>query len=242
MHRQQRVKMSDQSPERSKTDVGWILSVGKPEGWSVRDENVELPPMAHSTQAKSDLERKRAPTHLALCVLVWTWLVTKASTKSGESISTHFRHFAVDVGAPLRTGNWDFLSKWHPRHIRKLHAWVVVARNVKQRDVEPADEIFEIVERQVAARDDDVWSHRRQAVAIKRFVHLIGDGQYAQRCRLDALEPKRGPGLIDRHERHSAVASHGRQLTEDVSPHPPRGRRQIGGFSRRPSLWIRDPQ
>jgi hypothetical protein len=56
----------------------------------------------------------------------------------------------------------------------------VVARDVEQRDVEPADEILQIVEGQVAAAEDQVGPDLRQAVAVETLIDLVGNGEDAR--------------------------------------------------------------
>jgi hypothetical protein len=57
----------------------------------------------------------------------------------------------------------------------------VVAGNVEHRHVEPADQVLEVVEGEVAAPQDELRPQGRQPVAVQRLVDLVGDGQDA-RC------------------------------------------------------------
>ena len=50
-----------------------------------------------------------------------------------------------------------------------------IAGHVQQRNVGPADQVFEIVEREVPARQDEVRRQSRELVPVERFVHLVGD-------------------------------------------------------------------
>jgi hypothetical protein len=56
----------------------------------------------------------------------------------------------------------------------------MVARHVQQRHVEPAHEVFEVVERQVAAGDRQVGPQRGQAVGVQRLVDLVRDREDAR--------------------------------------------------------------
>jgi hypothetical protein len=56
----------------------------------------------------------------------------------------------------------------------------VVAGHVEQRDVEAADEIFEVVEGQVAAAEHHVRPDLGQLVRVKAFLDLVRDGEDAQ--------------------------------------------------------------
>jgi hypothetical protein len=55
----------------------------------------------------------------------------------------------------------------------------VIARDVVKGDVEPRDEVLEVVERKVAATENQVDVQRRQPVSVERFVDLVGDGEDA---------------------------------------------------------------
>jgi hypothetical protein len=57
----------------------------------------------------------------------------------------------------------------------------VVARDVQQGDVEPADQVLEVVERQVAAADDEVGLDAGQAIAVETLIDLVGDREDADR-------------------------------------------------------------
>lgn len=56
----------------------------------------------------------------------------------------------------------------------------MIAGHVEKRNVEPADQVLEIVEGQVAAAQDQVGPDLRQAIAIEAFIDLVGDGEDAQ--------------------------------------------------------------
>lgn len=56
----------------------------------------------------------------------------------------------------------------------------MVARHVEKGNVQPADEVLEVVERQVAAAQDQVRPDRRELVAVESLLDLVGDGEDAQ--------------------------------------------------------------
>ena len=64
----------------------------------------------------------------------------------------------------------------------------MVAWDVEERHVEPADQIFEVVEGQVAAAHNEVRLDGAQPVAIETFVDFVGDGEYAQCSRYTRLK------------------------------------------------------
>jgi hypothetical protein len=53
----------------------------------------------------------------------------------------------------------------------------VVARHVEHGNVEPAHQVLEVVEGQVAAADDDIGTDLGEPIAIERLVDLVGDGE-----------------------------------------------------------------
>jgi hypothetical protein len=59
----------------------------------------------------------------------------------------------------------------------------VVARHVEQGDVEPGDEVLEVVEGQVAAAEDQVGTQSVEPVAVERLVDLVGDREDARVLR-----------------------------------------------------------
>lgn len=56
----------------------------------------------------------------------------------------------------------------------------MIARHIKQRHIEPADEILQIIERQITARNDQVRTYLRQTLTVKGFVDFVRDREYAQ--------------------------------------------------------------
>ena len=56
----------------------------------------------------------------------------------------------------------------------------MVAGHVQQGDVEPADQVLEVVERQVAAAQDEVGPDAGQAIAVQTVIDLVGNREDAQ--------------------------------------------------------------
>jgi hypothetical protein len=69
----------------------------------------------------------------------------------------------------------------------------VIAGHVEHRNVEAADQVLEVVERQVSASEDDVRPDRIQLVAVEALVDLVGDREDTR--GLHALEAERGLGV-----------------------------------------------
>jgi len=62
----------------------------------------------------------------------------------------------------------------------------VVARNIDERYVEPADHVLQIVEGKVAGGNHEVRSELDELVGVKPLVHLIGDRQDSRHVRCAA--------------------------------------------------------
>lgn len=180
MHDQDRLKAVDQPIECDKTDVGGILRFGEAEGRRVRDENVKLAPAARALQPNTKLEMKGAPPHLGLRILVGPDLVAKTSPEPGDSQPPGLGDPPVDVVAALRACLRLIEPQRRPRRVRQPQARVVVARYVKERNVEAADQVFEVVEWEVAARKHDVRAERCELIAVQRFIDLISDCEYSR--------------------------------------------------------------
>jgi hypothetical protein len=56
----------------------------------------------------------------------------------------------------------------------------VISGHVEKRNVQPADEILQVVEGEVAAADDDVRPDRREPVPVEAVFDLVADGEDAQ--------------------------------------------------------------
>lgn len=138
--------MADQPHESGKTYMGCILCFGQRKWGRMSDENVELAPAANAPQAQADVQRKRAPSHLSLRVLIRTRFVAQAPAQARDPKTADLNHFAVNVDSPL--GSWDrqLLAKRHPRHVWELQAGIVIAGHIEKRHIKPADQIFQIVE------------------------------------------------------------------------------------------------
>jgi hypothetical protein len=78
----------------------------------------------------------------------------------------HLHDPAVDVVATLRAGYRNAMVESHECRINGLHVGIVVSRHVEQRHGEAGDQEFEKVERQVAARDDEIRSQGLKLVTV----------------------------------------------------------------------------
>jgi hypothetical protein len=72
----------------------------------------------------------------------------------------------------------------------------VVAGNVQQRDVETADEVFKVIERQVPASEHQVRPQGGQLFAVETLLDLVGDGEDTQLgLVVGGGGPQRMPGI-----------------------------------------------
>jgi hypothetical protein len=92
----------------------------------------------------------------------------------------HLQDTTVDVVATLWSGNLDAVVEGHKRRIKRPHVGIVVSRHVQQRHIESRDEVLEVVEWQVAARDDEVRPERLKLVPEKKLVDFVRDRENPQ--------------------------------------------------------------
>ena len=116
----------------------------------------------------------------------------------------------------------------------------MVAQHVKKRNVEPAHQVFEVVEWQVTATQHDVGFDPVEPVAIVGLVDLVGDGEDAR--GLETLEAERGPDAVDGDEGDRLVPGLRRDLAKDVALDPPGRRGKVRGTAYLAALRIGDPQ
>jgi hypothetical protein len=78
----------------------------------------------------------------------------------------HLDDATIDVVATLRSGDGHLRPQRRPCHVRGPDARIVISRYVEERHVGAADQVLEIVERQVAARDDQVRPELAELLCI----------------------------------------------------------------------------
>lgn len=181
VNREERAEVPDEAHKRGEPDVRSVLRLGKTERRRVGDEDVELASLVHASQPEVDLELQRTAAHLRLGVLVGSIPVAQAAAQSGDTEAELIRNMSVDVDAALGTEYRRLAAVGHPGQVNRLKACVVVARDIQERNVQLADQVLEVVERQVAAGEYQVGLDRRQPVAVQAFVDFVGDGEDARR-------------------------------------------------------------
>ena len=130
---------------------------------------------------------------LPVGVLVWPGAVAAAAAQAGDPEAGHVHHPAVRADRPVRprrpgrepgaqgqAGPADAV----PGQVR-----IVIAGHEDQRHVESVHQIAQVLERQVAAAQDEVGAAHRADVGPQAFLDHVGDGQDAHhtvivRCEL----------------------------------------------------------
>jgi hypothetical protein len=60
----------------------------------------------------------------------------------------------------------------------------VISGHIEERHVDTRDQVLQIFEGQIAARDDEVWPQCVELISVKRFVDLVGDGENSRQARI----------------------------------------------------------
>src|SRR2546430_17577145 len=108
-------------------------------------------------------------------MLVGPFLVANAPAEARDAQTANLDQPSVDVGASLRARQGRQLGpQRHPCHVGRRQARVVVPQDVQDRNVATADEVLEVVERQVAAREDLAALQRWAPFAVSGLLHLVG--------------------------------------------------------------------
>ena len=181
VNREERPEVADEAQKRREPDVRRVLRLGKTERRRMGDEDVELASLVHASQPEAELELQRAAAHLPLRVLVGSVLVAQAAAEAGDTEAELIRDMSVDVDAALRTAYRRLPTVGGPCQVDRLKACVVVARDIEERNVEPADQVLEVIERQVATTEYEVGLDGRQPIAIQAIVDFVRDGEDARR-------------------------------------------------------------
>jgi hypothetical protein len=152
-----------------------VLPVTHAEWSGMGEQDVDAAPVAHPAAPGAYAKSERAPAHLALRVLVGTLLVPDAAAEAGDAEAGRVDDPAVDVVAAARTRDRRLDDNRPIRVGPVAEVGVVVAGHVEQWDAGARHEILEVVERQVAAAEDQVRPQVLQRVAVKGLALLVGD-------------------------------------------------------------------
>ena len=167
----------------------------------------------HVQPVRSSLTRSRAavqagfkgqppgpPGLLPVAVLVRAGAVAAGAAQAGDPQASHVHHPAVRADRPVRPRR----PGREPRAQRQAgpadpvpgQVRVVVARHEDQRHVERVHQVAQVLERQIAAAQDDIGAAHRAEVGIQAFLDHVGDGQDAYHSAIVRREP--GPELVQR--------------------------------------------
>src|SRR4029077_10820596 len=101
-------------------------------------------------------ELAATPAHLALVVLFRAFVVAHRSAQPRDPQACRLVDAAVDVDAAGRSGAVELRRQAFERRIAELQLGVVVARYVEQWHIGAADQVLEVVKRQIAGPEDQV--------------------------------------------------------------------------------------
>ncbi len=164
------------------TAVRLVVAVADPAGGAwVSSTSTSRPSRARRQRARR-AKRAGAARLLALAVLVRPVAVTRAAAQSGDAQPGDVDHPAVGIDGARRPGRRlrQAGSQDQPASERAVavHVGVVVARDEHQRAVEDVHQRAQVVERQVAAGQDEIDVARTSGVGVKRLVDLVGDCEH----------------------------------------------------------------
>jgi len=147
------------------------IIVVDPKRRGVRDENIEGTPKVHPVQQQAGQHTERPRICVYLGMLVGpVRAIADGPTKAADQKFLEPDQFQVQVGTTL--------------HVRQgvfgVIVWVVVARYVKQGDIQHGQQIFKVRVRQVTTPQNqlDLTKVTAGTKAIKSVDHLIADGKY----------------------------------------------------------------
>ena len=83
----------------------------------------------------------------------------------------------------------------------------MISRDVKKRYIDPADQVFEVVERQVATGEHDVRAEGCELFAVQRFIDLVGDCEYSRQGFRNV--PSAAPSMQSPHINKDEAHYHG---------------------------------
>src|SRR5262249_36724053 len=151
-------QLPDEPVKRGETLMRVIGGVTHAEWWGVGDDDVDA--AAEPTpEPCTRLQPQGPPAHLALGVLVGTLLVSEGPAETGDVQACCLEYAALGAVTALGPGYGVAqcvavpgpCTDGIPAQVR-----VVVAEDVDQRHPRARNQVFQVLERQVTARQDDV--------------------------------------------------------------------------------------
>jgi hypothetical protein len=161
--------------------VGNIILVPEAERRGVGSEDRGLRTADEAPATDSDRERPRPAAHVTLGILVGT---ARVKGRPGEPSEYHTAVFA------LRLHNPTVKRRAATGVFGAFGAWIVVSQHVVDRDTEKGDDVFEVIERQVPARDYrlDAPGIGGQVRTVQHPLHSVADAEYLHVYIPDTLQ------------------------------------------------------
>jgi hypothetical protein len=153
------------------TYVCHILLVPEAEWGGVGREDPGPGTANEAPATDSGRKRPRPTAHVALGILVGTAGVKRRPGESRDRQTAAFHLHDPTVERRAATGV-----------LGAFWAWIVVPKHVVDRDPEERDDVFEVIERQVAAGDHrlDTPGIGGQVRAVQHRLHPVADAEYLQ--------------------------------------------------------------
>jgi hypothetical protein len=158
--------------------VGNIILVPEAERRGVGSEDRGLRTADEAPATDSDRERPRPAAHVTLGILVGT---ARVKGRPGEPSEYH---------TALRLHNPPVKRRAATGVFGAFGAWIVVSKHVVDRDTEKGDDVFEVIERQVPARDYrlDAPGIGGQVRTVQHPLHSVADAEYLHVYIPDTLQ------------------------------------------------------
>src|SRR5207247_5980488 len=138
-----RSELEDEPLVCAEADMRGVGRVCESCGRRVGQEDVD----AAAAQARAPFELSGAPAHLALRVLVRSFVVADRSAQARDPYAGCRLYAPVDVDAACRSAAVELRRQTFECRIAELELGVVVARYVQQWHIGAADQVLQVVER-----------------------------------------------------------------------------------------------
>ena len=143
-------------------------------------QDVDSFPRQRLPDSGSQFQAQGANAHLALRVLVRARPVADRPTETGDDKAGRLHHSPVEILAAGRPDDRPVRDERAPQRVGPAQVGVMVAGDVQQRLVGPADQVLEVLEGQVATGDDEVWVELSKGVTPERLRYFVSNGEDAR--------------------------------------------------------------
>jgi hypothetical protein len=121
---------------------------------------------------------------MPLCVLIGPLAIADRSAQPGDPKPGGILDPAIDADAALGAHSGAGGREPQPHVVRRPQRGVMVAGDIEKGDVRAGDQILEVVEWQVTARDDEVRLQLLEGVALESLGDLIRDCEHARHLHI----------------------------------------------------------